>query len=132
MYSYDEIPEASSGLWTVVRDEERDCLALYHEGERQIWMATEQVEIDEQQRFLEKARGKVLIAGLGLGVAPVLADEKRGVTQIDVVEIDNDIIKLVWEHIQTRKMNLIRGDICEVLASRATKYDVIYCDLHLR
>lgn len=74
------------------------------------------------------ARGRVLITGLGLGcvVRGLLA--KPDVEQIDVVEIDNDILRVIGpEFARNPRVNLHHGDALEILLPG--KFDFAWHDL---
>lgn len=64
-----------------------------------VMMSDTPYEIRSSMEFIKKARGKVLVAGLGLGatLVPVLA--KKTVTHVTVLEKNWDVIKLVKPHL---------------------------------
>lgn len=87
-----------------------------------------------QERFLMrnailKARGRVLVGGLGLGYVASKIAEKRNVSQVVVVEIEKDVIDLVWQHVKTPKMRLIHADIYKWFKIARKKFDFIYLDI---
>jgi hypothetical protein len=51
----------------------------------------------------------VLVGGLGLGIFPRWVNHR--VKSMTIVELSRDVINLVYRHIRTRKMSLVRGDI---------------------
>jgi len=93
------------------------------------------------QALAEHSKGKVLTAGLGLGllVHALLRNDK--VTRVDVVEINQDVIQLVgaictrtWNLLRnstlpTPKVNLHRRDIYDFNVS---SYDTIILDLWVK
>lgn len=74
-------------------------MALYH-AERGLVMSDVPAEIAGALPFLDTVAWwspghRVLIAGLGLGIVPAWLLAKTGVSRIDVVEIDRDVIDLI-------------------------------------
>ncbi len=105
------VPEGTSGKWAVERFTiaEHDIGALYYALHgRPIppgtytrlmpgpMMSDTPEEIKDNLDFIYKATGDCLINGLGLGVVLKALLVKPEVTHIDVVEIEQDIINLVW------------------------------------
>ena len=79
---------------------------------------------------VERARGNVLIAGLGLGMIlhPIL--EKPEVETVTVVEKYPDVIALVSPTLPaTSKLTIVTGDIFEWMPRPAARYDVIWFDI---
>lgn len=80
------------------------------EGKNGVWMTDlpiEQVQHDDQ---MEPIRGsnRVLVGGLGLGYALTKLVLDYDVDEIDVVEINPDVTKLVWPHLDERVRNRCR------------------------
>ena len=83
-----------------------------------LMMTDTQMERKTNAEFLRRARGKVLVAGLGLGMIlhPILqADD---VTSVLVVEKYKDVIDLVGPHVRQfpgadTKLKIVQGDIFE-------------------
>lgn len=75
------------------------------------------------------ATGRVLIGGLGLGIVARMCAVKREVKRITVVERDQDVVNLVWPHLQEflrGKANIVVGDIADF--DPGTMYDVALLD----
>ena len=94
-----------------------------------IWMSDTPLEQESYKPAVEKARGDVLICGLGIGLLPTLIKDKPEVKHIDIVEISKCVIKLVWEQIRTPKMEIIHADAWKYLAESPKKYDFIHIDV---
>lgn len=94
-----------------------------------IWMSDTPLEQESYKPAVEKARGNVLICGLGIGLLPTFIKDKPEVKHIDIVEISKCVIKLVWEQIRTPKMEIIHGDAWKYLAKSPKKYDFIHVDI---
>lgn len=56
-------------------------------------------EMRSHRVFVERAEGRVLIAGLGLGMVTAAVALKPNVTQVTVLEISTDVIELVAPHL---------------------------------
>lgn len=85
------------------------------------WMSDCPQEVAQMIEPLNRARGNILVGGLGLGVYPWLAARRRNVKSITVVERDPLIIAAVADGIRTRygkarateKIRIKEGDIYE-------------------
>lgn len=93
------------------------------------WMSDTPFEIECMKDVIEFARGDVLICGLGIGLLPTLIKDKPEVKSITVVELEKDVIDLVWNQIKTDKMRIINADAIKFLADAAEKFDTIHIDL---
>ena len=62
---------------------------------RKIWMSDDWTYLESLKSFAERANGKVLVAGLGLGIVVHLLVKNPAVTHIDVVDRELDVIRLV-------------------------------------
>jgi hypothetical protein len=85
-----------------------------------------------QYKAYKNAKGRVLTSGLGIGLFPSMVAKKKEVTEIVVIEIDNDVIKLLKAspHLKNRKIKIIQGDIWKFLKTTKEKFDYIYIDIH--
>jgi len=77
--------------------------------------------------IIEKAKGKVLIAGLGLGLIlpPIL--EKEEAIEVVIIEKYQDVIDLVGPKFDNPKLKIICADIFEYTPKK--KFDTIYFDI---
>jgi hypothetical protein len=94
-----------------------------------VWMSDSPSEELTQQGVVDKCTGKVLVAGLGLGFVAHELSKKPDIERIDIVELNQDVINLVWRHVRSPKMNLITGDIFEYLGATNEHYDWFYFDI---
>jgi hypothetical protein len=83
---------------------------------------------------VEKARGDVFIAGLGLGMIlhPILA--KPEVTKVTVIEKYSDVVALVEptlpkKDLETGRVNIIVADVLEWKPLKGQNWDCIYFDI---
>ena len=122
------IPESSCGYARVQhfgKDNQRRC-RLYVDGAPIMTeSAFEQVTNIE---VVERAHGRVLIAGLGLGMILWPIAEKSDVTEIVVVEKSADVIALVGPHIPER-VEVIHDDIRFWRPAHHGKFNVIWFDI---
>ncbi len=106
--------------------EPRPVYKLYNE--KRLLMSDSPQEMFLQYEEYKQAKGRVLIAGLGLGMSPTLFAEKDEVTEVIVVEIEKDVIKLCKP--KNKKIKIINDDIWEFLKKTKEKFDFIYIDIH--
>lgn len=70
------------------------------------WMSDSPQEVEQHTRQLAKARGRVLVGGLGIGLAVAILARNRKVREIVVVEKSPDVVRLVaphaWEFVKSR------------------------------
>jgi len=95
----------------------------------QVWMSDAPMEQESTMPAVEMARGDVLICGLGIGLLPTLIKDKQSVKNIDIVELNKEVIELVFNQIKTPKMNIIHADAWKYLAQTEKKYDFIHIDI---
>ncbi len=76
------------------------------------------------------AHGKVLVIGLGIGLFPTLLRMyNRNVESVLIVEQSQDVVKLVYRHIENRKTKLRVCDGKEFLTTCEEKFDFIFIDV---
>ena len=86
-------------------------------------------ERNTNYEVVRRAKGNVLIAGLGIGMIlhPIL--KKQKVLSVTVIEKCADVIALVGPTVKHKKMTIIEGDIYEWKPAKGTKYDCLYFDI---
>lgn len=82
------------------------------------WMTLTPVDLDTCEEAIEKAHGRVVTFGLGLGYYAYMASEKDEVESVTVVELSEDVIRLFKEHIlpkmpNAHKIKIVRSDAFE-------------------
>jgi hypothetical protein len=93
---------------------------------RGVWMTDLPIEQRQTDELIARARGRVLVGGLGLGYAVVALAARTKVTEIVVVEQNAAIIKLVWDATIKRvrknrsgvKLTVINADLFDYLKER--------------
>ena len=76
-----------------------------------IVMSNTPAEIRDHIKFIQEAQGKVLIAGLGLGMVLQEVLKKDTVTKVTVVELSQDVINLVGKSYQDPRLEIVNEDI---------------------
>jgi len=101
-----------------------------------VMMSDTQMEQNTNIEFLIQARGRVLVAGLGLGMVLIPTLKKDLVESIQVLELSPDVIKLVEPHLRkyltkkaNKKLTITQADIFEWNPQKGEKWDTIYFDI---
>lgn len=76
-----------------------------------IYMSNTPAEVRDHMKFIETARGSVLIAGLGLGMVVQALLDRGQCDRIVVVENSQDVIDLVGPYYQDPRVEIICSDI---------------------
>ena len=97
-------------------DEEFSFLAMLEGGNE--WMTLTPVDIDTCDEAIDKARGKVVTFGLGLGYYAYMVQRKPEVESITIVELSGDVIKIFKENIlpyfeHPEKVRIVNADAFE-------------------
>lgn len=92
-------------------------------------MSDTPAEIDDLFDVIYRARGRVLINGLGLGVVLKAVLTKPEVTHIDMVEIDEDILKLVAPSYQDPRVTFHHGDAYTIEWPKDSQWNVVWHDI---
>ena len=99
-----------------------------------VWMSIVQSEIRSMAADIEKAHGRVVTYGLGLGYYAFMAARKETVESVTVVERNPDVIKLFSENILPQipfadKIQITEADAFDFLrAQEDGAYDFAYAD----
>ncbi len=104
------------------------------EEEGRVWMSIVHSEIRSMAVDIEKAHGRVVTYGLGLGYYAFMAARKESVESVTVVERNPDVIKLFSENILPQipfanKIKIVEADAFDFLkAQEDGAYDFAYAD----
>lgn len=79
--------------------------------------------------FARRANGRVLVAGLGLGMVLFPLMKKEEVSEVDVLESNMDVIRLVGPYVQHPKIRILHENAMEFRPSRGVKWDTIWFDI---
>jgi spermidine synthase len=118
------IPEAESGDWHIQHQEVRgETYTKLYKGDTLIMIDHPAEKITHE--IAKTFYGKVLIGGLGLGyVASILPDE---VTHVDIVDNSQDVIDLVWKHLDLDDRYKLHKD--DIFNWKPDEYDFVYLDV---
>jgi len=117
---FNEYHDLVPGVYTRLRDNKKS----------ETVMTDTPMEIRSNMYFVAAAHGKVLIAGLGLGLVLISIQDKEDVESIYVVEIHKEIIDLVAKRLPlNNKVRIIQADIFKFNLRRGVKLDTIYFDI---
>lgn len=114
-----------AGSYTVLRHAERGTV-----------MSDLPAELAGSLPVLRRARGRVLVNGLGLGIVPACLLARRSVDHVDVVELDAELVELVLgDDVARRKwasdprLTVRVGDAHNVSWPVGTTWDVAWHDI---
>ena len=96
-------------------------------------MSDTPAEVSDLYELRWQAKGKVLILGLGLGVATEICLNKEDVSEVVVVEIDQEVIDLVGTQLFKKygddRLKIICADAVAWKSPRGERYDVVWHDI---
>ena len=113
--------------------EEFEFPAVLEDGNE--WMTLTPVDLDTSDEAIERAHGKVVTFGLGLGYYAYMVSEKPSVDSITVVEKSTDVIALFEKHIlpqfsHPQKVRIVNADAFEYAETQMPKecFDLAFVD----
>lgn len=117
---FNEYHDLIPGVYTRLRDNKKS----------ETVMTDTPMEIRSNMYFVATAHGRVLIAGLGLGLILMSIQDKEDVKSIVVVELHKEIIDLVTKQLPLNdKVKIIHADIFKFNIKNGVKFDIIYFDI---
>lgn len=152
----DNIPEGSSGLWYIRKFKLSQNLltkrsdgslvevpaghytnlykmtmaTLHHSPPGELVMHDVPAELKTHLNFMLKARGRVLINGLGLGCVARGCLANPNVREVTVVERDRDVLKLVGRYMpKVRRFRLVWADALSFTKKMNSRFDCAWHDL---
>lgn len=100
-------------------------------GDHSVWMSDTPMETLSHSAILARARGSILVAGLGMGWVVWKLAQKPSVREIVVVEEDRDIVEMIWKrllpHLGGKRVSLVNTDIWEYRSKRV--FDWVWFDI---
>jgi hypothetical protein len=152
-----DVPEGQSGPWKIERFTVSDEDILVHNvrcsfkagmGNRVMTagtytkltrngrtiMSDTPAEINDHTYFLHRAKGHVLVNGLGLGWIVEALLRKKEVKTITVVEKSKDVIDLVKQHYydkcpKNKYLIIVHADALEYKPQKGQRYDAVWHDI---
>lgn len=86
-------------------------------------------EIRDFLHFTHRAKGTILINGLGLGCVLKVLLEKQNVTKITVIEKNEEVINLVSPYFKDERLTIIHADAFEYKPPNGEMYDYVWHDI---
>ena len=113
-------------------DKKFPYLALLKNNE--IWMSLNPNEIKTMEPYIAKARGHVLVLGLGMGYVAYMMANKKEVKDITIIEKDTNVINifnnLLWPSFNNKdKIKIVNDDAINYLKRKQRDYDYIFADI---
>jgi len=99
--------------------------------EEKVWMSLTPMELESMTPHIMSAIGRVVIAGLGMGVYLYNLINKEDVTDIAVIEKDHDLIEMIKDYGKkwgSDKVIIYEGDAFEV-GEFKTEPDFLFIDI---
>lgn len=94
----------------------------------QLVMSDTPAEMRDARLFLRKARGNVLVNGLGLGCVVQCLLTKENVKAVTVNEISNDVISMVAPHIKDPRLTVNHADAF-IWKPNGTRFNAVWHDI---
>jgi hypothetical protein len=142
-----DLPEGTSGPWSIVRFEvpktSIENFRLMREGRgcapgfytklvcqgRGVVMSDTSAEKMDHYPFIRNAKGHCLINGLGLGMCLKAALMKPEVEMVTVVEIDRNVIDLVWPHYDSERCQVVQASAFDFKPPKGVRYGAVWHDI---
>lgn len=96
-----------------------------------VWTSDHPQELYTQGIEFKELYGRVLVGGLGIGMAATLIANRPGVEKVICVEIEKEIIELMKGQLpKTRaKIEVVKADLFEYLTDERNHFDSAYFDI---
>ena len=99
-----------------------------------VWMSLNPNEIETMKPYIAKAKGNVLVLGLGMGYVPYMVSLKEEVKSVTIIEKDKEIIELFKKALlplfpNKHIIKIIEDDAIRYLNKKEATYDCIFADL---
>lgn len=93
-------------------------------------MSNTPMEVQTHREFIQRAKGSILINGLGLGMALTAILQKPSVTDVTVVELSPEVITLCGPTFTADpRVTLVQGDAFTYAPPRGKRYDCVWHDI---
>ncbi len=100
----------------------------------QTWMTDDPLHNEGMKALAEKSRGRVLVAGLGLGLVTDALLKNPEVESVTTVERNEQVIELVHPHfpsIVKERLTIEHEDFWKFVEITQEPYDTVICDLYV-
>jgi spermidine synthase len=109
----------------------KEYIFLYHKGLQKTMMSDHESETITNQKFIDSAKGDVLIFGLGLGLIVFPLLKEKEINRVVIVELDEGLIEMVSPVIKffgnSNKTEILQGNCFSWRTEE--KFDTIYFDI---
>ena len=95
------------------------------------WMVDDPLHQTGMSCLAAKSKGRVLVGGLGLGLVVHELVKNPKVERIDVVELNDDVIKLIGPQVPKSKVHIHKGNVYDEKWDKED-FDTIILDLWVR
>lgn len=100
---------------------------------KNLWMSLNPNEINTMASSIERAKGRALVLGLGMGYITYMLSNKKNVSSVTVIERNKENIALFKKHLlplfpNKEKVTIIEDDAINFV-KHYYKYDYIFADL---
>jgi len=141
------LPDGVSGCWKVEtfevpKEDISQMISIFKTGrgvpagiykrlkrDKTVVMSNTPDEISDFRHFTSKAKGSVLINGLGIGCVVKVLLDKPEITKITVIEKSEDVIKLVAPYFNDERLNIIHADAFEYKPSKGELFNFVWHDI---
>ncbi len=100
---------------------------LVRSGE--VIMSNTQMELRTNSAIMHRAKGHVLINGLGLGVVLAHILSKPEVESVTVIEKSEDVIKLTAPHFKDKRLTVIHADAYDYKPEPKKRFAAVWHDI---
>jgi len=131
-YTKDSTDNFWQAYLTMKNENHDNYTVLLKEGCPMPIMQDSEAEYNEHQWLWDNAEGNILIGGLGLGLIHQPLIDNPDVTSVTVVELEQDVVDLVWADCpKDGTFSLVVDDFETWTPSNGSYWDVIWCDTWL-
>jgi len=137
------LPDCKKGDWEIAKFEVEDSLVYrfrerhflpgtytkLHHKYRGLIMSDTPAERLDHVDFVRHAHGSVLISGLGLGMCLGAVLKVPSVTDVTILEIEQDVIDLVAPHYKDDRVTIIHTNALEWKPPKGKKYEAVWHDI---
>lgn len=102
---------------------------LYADPPGEVVMEDTPFELQTHLGFVMRARGRVLVTGLGLGCVIRGLQANPHVEHVTCIEDSDDVLKLVGPHMSKERLTIIQADALEWTAKNKETFDCAWHDL---
>ena len=86
-------------------------------------------EMRDHSEAVYEATGSCLINGLGIGMVLKNILLKKDVTDVTVIELNNNVIGLVAPYYKDKRVNIIQADAYEYQPPKGKRYNMVWHDI---